>query len=96
MTVHAIAADLDPEIPAFEGKEVRATKVKLVSSAGMEIDNAVLFMDDIACMKVEMRCIGIAHVVDPQGHLVRIQTLKVLDANFVPFVEGQDVGIFRG
>lgn len=91
LTIHA-----EPEIPTFEGKPVHSTKVKLVSSTGMEIDNAVLFMDDIACMKVELRCIGIAHLVDAKGDLVRVQTLKVLDADFVPFVEGQDVGIFRG
>lgn len=97
MTVHAFQPHPEPSIPSFEGKEVHTTKVKFVSPAGLDIDNAVFFMDDIACMKVELRCIGINHVVNAKGEIERVQTVKVLEAGLVDFdPAAKDGGIFRG
>jgi hypothetical protein len=53
-------------------------------------------MDDIVRLKVELRCINVGHGVDARGDLKRVQTLKVLEAEITPFVEGVDNGVFRG
>ena len=84
----------EPTVPAFEGKPVHGTTVKIVGT--IDLDGLVVGMDDIVSLKIEARCISIAHAVDARGDLKRVQTLKTLEAEVTPFVEGQDNGVFRG
>jgi hypothetical protein len=88
------APDPAPSIPDFEGHQVHSTAVKIVGT--IDLADLVVRMDDIVRLKVELRCINVGHGVDARGDLKRVQTLKVLEAEITPFVEGVDNGVFRG
>jgi len=82
-----------PPIPAFEGKPVETTKVRMSSTLGLDIQNTVLHTDEIVRLIVECRVTGIAHMVnDRTGSLERIQTLKAIDVELSPW-DGMETAV---
>lgn len=80
MTTYHVEAHVVPAIPAFEGKEVHTTKVRLPSLTGLDFGNVVLATDEVVRLVIEARVTGVAHTVNERsGDLERVQTLKALD-----------------
>ena len=74
-----------PQIPAFEGKDVATTKVRMSSTLGLDFQNTVLHTDDVVFLVVEARVTGISHQVNERsGELERVQTLKAIDVTLHP------------
>lgn len=85
-------------IPGFEGKPVHTTKLMLSSTSGLEIDNAVLRLDDIIRITVEARVAKVHHNVNEKtGELERVQQAKALSVEIVPWnpEDPSDNGILR-
>lgn len=70
-------------IPNFEGEEVTATKVKITSVAGLEIDDRVFRMDESVKLVIEARVVGIDHKPNAAGKLERVHLLKAIDSLIV-------------
>lgn len=90
---------LDPlrtPYPPFEGQEVHA--LTHVVSGRLELDDDTpLSIDDRLVAKVEMRVVGVRHIVDAQGQLVRQQILKPILGYIGRFDDDDptDTGIIR-
>ena len=86
-------------IPAFEGRPVDATSVKVVGSAPLEdLHDVVLGVDDRVQLVAVYTVTGVDHVVDPKtGNLVRIQRIKPAEMHLLPFDENDpnDDGVIR-
>lgn len=68
-------------LPRFEGQEVHQLKAKLTSTSGLELSDDPHRMDQTIAMVVTGRVVRIDHVVDERtGHLVRVETFKVVEA----------------
>lgn len=89
----------DRTIPAFEGRPVDSTVIKVVGSASLdELEGVVLGMDDAVQMLTIYRVTGVDHVVDEKtGNLVRVQKLKAVEAALKPIdpSDPSDDGILR-
>lgn len=88
-----------PPIPAFEGKPVHATTLKITSTTNLECEDQVLHHDDIIRIVVDARVTRVSHDVNEKtGELERVQTAKALDASIVPWNpdDPEDTGVFRG
>lgn len=73
-------------LPDFEGQTVHATRVKLSSVGKLEAGDQVSRIDDTVRMYVEGKVVRVEHVVDePSGELMRIHTIKVIDAVQLPW-----------
>ncbi len=87
-----------PPVPDFEGKAVAGTRLKLTSASNLECDDAVLHHDDIVRVVVDARVTNISHPVNERtGEMERVQTLKALDVQIVPWNPNDptDTGVFR-
>ena len=87
-----------PDIPFFEGKPVTTTKLKVTSTAGLDIENRVLKTDDIIRIVVEARVAGVNHVVNERsGEMERVHTAKALTVEITPWnsSDPEDTGVFR-
>lgn len=87
-----------PEIPFFEGKPITTTKLRISSTAGLDIQNQVLTNDDIIRIVVEARVNGVSHQVNERtGDMERIHTAKALTVQIAPWnpADPTDTGIFR-
>lgn len=81
-------------IPAYEGKEVASTRLRVGSTAAIDISDAVLKVDDIVRIVVEARVTSVNHVVNEKtGELVRIQSVKSIDAEITPWAADGDEGV---
>jgi hypothetical protein len=70
-------------IPAYEGRQVHATALKVASVSNLECDDRVVKLDDIVRLVVEGRVSSISHTVnDKTGELIRVQTVKAIDVAF--------------
>lgn len=88
-----------PEIPFFEGKPVTTTKLKVTSTAGLDINNVVLKSDDIIRIVVEARVSKVSHDVNERtGEMERVHTAKAISVEIAPWnpADPNDTGIFRG
>lgn len=71
-------------IPDFEGQVVQATKAKITSVTGLEIDDRALRMDDTVTLLVQCRVVGVQHQVhEASGELHRVHTLKAIDSQIL-------------
>lgn len=86
-------------IPAFEGRPVDATTVKVVGSAPLEdLHDVVLGVDDRVQLVAVYTVTGVYHEVDPKtGNLIRIQRIKPAEMHLLPFDENDphDDGVIR-
>lgn len=86
-------------IPAFEGRPVDATSVRVSGSAPLEdLGDAVLSIDDRVQLVATYTVVGVHHQVDKQtGNLIRVQTIKPVEMHLMPFDESDpdDDGIIR-
>lgn len=88
---------MDEMIPRFEGKEVATTKLVIGSARNLDIDDRVLRTDAIVRVAIEGRVTGVHHRVNERtGELERIQTVKAIDVEFLPWQEGEDDGVLDG
>lgn len=86
------APDIRPAIyraiPDCEGKPVSGTKLKVGSTASLDIRDAVLKVDDVVRVVVEARVTSVNHVVDEKtGELMRVQSVKAIDAEITPWTD---------
>lgn len=100
MNLHAVRDEprLGSSIPRCEGKEVTGTSVTLTSMANLDIDNAVVGLDDVVRFVGEGRVVGVSHIVNEKtGQLVRVQRIKVIEVAVAPWDENDpdDDGIVR-
>ena len=70
-------------IPAFEGQEVSFTKAKVSSVSGLEINDAVMKMDDMVEMRITGRILGVDHKVNAQGKLERVHLIKAIETDLI-------------
>lgn len=99
MSEPAFAPIHGPEIPFFEGKPVTTTKLRISSTIGLDIDNAVLKSDDIIRIVVEARVSGVNHTVNERtGEMERVHTAKAISVAITPWDanDPHDTGVFRG
>lgn len=85
-------------VPMFEGKPVATTKLKLTSTAGLDVNNMVLKVDDIIRIVVDARVSQVHHNVNERtGDLERVQTAKALTVEITPWNpdDPNDTGVFR-
>jgi hypothetical protein len=85
-------------IPAFEGRPVDATQVKVVGSAPLEdLQDVVLGVDDRVQLVAVYTVTGVHHEVDKNGNLIRIQRIKPAEMHLLPFDENDpsDDGVIR-
>lgn len=88
----------DPPVPMFEGKPVSATKLKITSTAGLDVGDRVLKVDDIIRILVDARVSQVHHNVNERnGDLERVQTAKALAVEIVPWNadDPKDTGVWR-
>lgn len=70
----------------FEGKNVTSTAATITSVSSLDILDQVLPVDAILRMEVDVRVIGIRHVVnDKTGKLARMHVLKAIDSKLLPW-----------
>jgi hypothetical protein len=78
--------DTPSGLPDFEGQPVSETRLKLTAVAKLETGEQWSRIDDTVRLYVEGQIVRIDHVVDgPTGKLVRVHTLKVVDAIPLPW-----------
>jgi hypothetical protein len=82
--------DRPQQIPHFEGEEVVATKGKITSVAGLEIEDRVFRLDESVKLVVEARVVGIEHKPNNAGKLERVHTLKAIDSLVVDWALDMD------
>jgi hypothetical protein len=81
-------------LPDFEGQPVMSTRLRLTSVSGLEVDDDVSHIDEIVKMYIEGRVVRVDHVVEEKtGFLLRVHTVKVLDAIQLPW--GFDTGVMN-
>lgn len=84
--VEEVEAAEKPQIPAFEGQEVQATKVSFTSGTNLEIEDGVYRSEDIVRFVVEARVSAVNHKTNEKtGGLERIHTVKVIDVTEIPY-----------
>jgi hypothetical protein len=73
-------------LPDFEGQDVVYTRIRLAGANKLEAGDLVSRIDDTVRLYVEGQVTRIDHVVDPpSGRLMRIHTVKVVDAMQLPW-----------
>lgn len=84
------------EIPRFEGREVNGATVTMTGNVNLEdLDDLVLEVDDRVQLRSMYTVTGVNHKVDPKtGNLIRVHTLKPVEAMLQPFSD-EDDGILR-
>lgn len=104
MTVETVESQVATEvvvpkaIPAFEGRPVDATVVKMSGTVPVdELHDVVLSIDDIVQVRATFRVAAVGHDVDKDGNLIRVQVLKPVEAELHPFDSSDptDEGILR-
>ena len=90
----------DGTIPAFEGRPVDSTIVKMSGSVPVAeaLGDVVLGVDDCVQMVSMFRVTGVFHKVDEKsGNLVRVQVLKPVEACLKPIddTDPNDIGVVR-
>ena len=89
----------DHTIPAFEGRPVDATLVKMSGSVPMDdLNDLVLSVDDAVQMTSLFRVVAVHHQMDAKtGNLTRVQVLKPVEAAIQPIdpSDPKDDGIIR-
>lgn len=90
----------DATIPAFEGRPVDGTMVKMSGAAPMDeaLDGQVLGMDDMVQLVSMFQVVGVHHKIDPKtGNLIRVQIIKPIEMTLKPIdpSDPNDVGIVR-
>lgn len=94
-----VTAELDlGGIPNFDGKVVDDTAMKFSGLASaIPCGMKVLKIDDVVRITIEGTVTGVSHVVDKDGNLTRIQTIKPLDVEFTPWddTDPTDDGVLR-
>lgn len=90
---------MNERIPAFEGRPVDHTMVKMVGSAPLDdLDDVVLSIDDCVQMISMFRVVDVNFKVDEKtGLLIRVQTLKPVETALHPLdpQDPTDDGIIR-
>jgi hypothetical protein len=87
-----------PPIPMFEGKPVSACKLRITSTASLDVGDQVLKVDDIIRITVDARVSQVHHNVNERtGDLERVQTAKALSVEITPWNpdDPNDTGVFR-
>lgn len=86
-------------IPHFEGQVVDRAAVRLTGAIPVDAfdDTTVIGVDDIVQVIAQFRCVGVHHDTDTQGNLVRVQRLRPVSMDLMPFDESNpdDDGILR-
>jgi hypothetical protein len=76
----------DSGIPHFEGQPVESALIKLAAVSKLDAGAGWSRIDDTVRMYVEGRVVGVHHSVDePTGKLMRVHTIKVVDAIQLPW-----------
>lgn len=87
-----------PELPAFEGQAVDHVTIKITGLSTLDsAEHLVVGVDDrIRCVG-EFKVTAVRHYVDPDGNLVREQTLKPLTVTTCPWdpSDPTDDGVVR-
>jgi hypothetical protein len=95
----ATVGRLDRPGVTFEGKPVSAIRLRFTGlSAPLECADRVAGVDDLVRVSIEGRVVAVDHKVDDKtGELIRVQTVKPLDMDFLPFDDSDpnDTGIIR-
>lgn len=90
---------VDGTIPHFEGRPVDGTIVKMSGTVPLDeaLDEVVLGMDDAVQLVSMFRVVKVGHEVDSKGRLIRVQTLKPVEAALQPIdsTNPADDGIVR-
>lgn len=87
-----------PAVPQFEGSPVSRVEIKISGLPTLSADIPVFTVDDRVRMVLELKCIGVRHVVDPKtGDVVRQQILTATDAETCPWNvdDPHDDGVLR-
>lgn len=77
---------------------MNGTRLKITSATNLECEDQVLHHDDIIRVMVDARVTRIGHDVNEKdGTLERVQTVKALDVQIVPFNpnDPNDNGVLR-
>lgn len=79
-------ATADHVMPAFEGRVVAGSSVKLSGALpASELDGQVLGVDDVVYMFATFRCIGVRHTVNEKsGEIIREHTLRPVEMVLAP------------
>lgn len=73
-------------IPNFEGEAVDYARIKLAAVSRVDVGDAWSRIEDTVRMYVEGRVTAVHHAVDEvSGKLVRVHTIKVVDARQLPW-----------
>ena len=91
---------MNNRIPSFEGQVVDATSIKMSGAMPVESidEDTVLYLDDIVQLVTQFRVVGVRHDMDDKtGNLIRVQTLRPIEAMLAPFdaSDPDDIGILR-
>ena len=93
--VHAIG---NPSIPQFEGLPVHQVKAKISGLSAVDAEDLPIFtVDDRVRLIGEFKCIGVRHVADKNGDIVREQILTPVIVDVCPFdpSDPNDDGVVR-
>lgn len=87
-------------IPAFEGRPVDGTLVKMSGAAPMDeaLDGVVLGVDDMVQMTCMFKVVGVFHKVDDKtGSLIRVQIVRPVEMDLTPIdpKDPNDDGVIR-
>ncbi len=88
----------NPSIPQFEGEPVQALQVKVSGLSTVTSQDMPAFtVDDRVRLIGEFKCIGVRHVRDKNGNLVREQIVTPMDVDVCPYDpdDPNDDGVVR-
>ncbi len=88
----------NPSIPLFEGEPVQALQAKISGLSNVTSPDLPVFtVDDRVRLIGEFKCVGVRHVRDKLGNLVREQVLTPLEVDVCPFdpEDPNDDGVVR-
>lgn len=84
------------DIPSFEGRPVEGVTTTIGGGSADDLD-IVVSIDDVIQVLSIYKCTNVHHNVDKDGHLIRVQVLKLQEAATKPFneLDPNDDGVVR-
>jgi hypothetical protein len=70
----------EPQLPVFEGERVDGLRAKLSAATNLELSEGHHAIDETIRLVVHAQVVGVNHVVDRRGELLRVETFRILDA----------------
>ena len=69
------------DIPVFEGRFPSETRLKISGASNLEVNDFVINTEEICTVTLDVKCIGVNHVLDKKtDEYRRIQTVEVINA----------------